>query len=137
MGNMGLQKINCDKWVAKFSTFSHAVVANDFIYVSGVLGTKQDKLEIVDGGILTETESIIYHMSNILETCGAQFEDIVKINVYLINIEMFEQINSTYQRLVSWEPPAITVTGVRELALGASVTMDCIAYKPHLSSIAC
>lgn len=126
---MGIQKINCSN-LAGIPAFSHAVKAGDFIYVSGTLGTKQDKMEIVQGGVTRETEQILFHFENILGQCGASMEDIVKVNVYLTDMDNFHDMNSAYLDVIQFEPPARITVGVKELALGASVEMDCIAYKP-------
>jgi len=126
---MGIEKVNCDN-LAGLRAFSHAVIAGDFIYVSGILGTKQDKMEIVKGGITQETEQILFHFENILGQCGAGLEDIVKITVYLTNMDNFHDMNSAYLDVISFTPPARATVGVSELALGASVEMDCIAYRP-------
>ncbi len=125
---MGLIKINCDN-LPGLKAFSHAVVAGDFIYVSGILGTRQDKMEIIQGGVVKETEQILFHFENILSQCDATLEDIVKVNVYLTNMDNFHDMNSAYLDVIQFEPPARITVGVKELALGASVEMDCIAYK--------
>ena len=127
---MSIQKVNCDN-LAGLKAFSHAVIAGDFIYLSGILGTRQDKMEIVEGGVTRETEQILFHFENILGQCGATLEDIVKVNVYLTNMENFHDMNSAYLDVIRFEPPARITVGVKELALGAAVEMDCIAYKPQ------
>ena len=126
---MGVQKINC-KNLSRLPAFSHAAVAGDFIYVSGTLGTKLDKLEIVEGGVSKQTEQILFHISTILGECNASLEDIVKVNVYLTDMNFFHDMNSAYLDAIQFEPPARITVGVKALALGASVEMDCIAYKP-------
>jgi 2-iminobutanoate/2-iminopropanoate deaminase len=127
---MGIQKVN-STGLARLPVFSHAVIAGDFIYVSGILGTKHDKLALVEGGVTKETEQILFHMSTILNQCGASLEDIVKINVYLADMNHFHDMNSAYLDVIQFEPPARITVGVSELALGASVEMDCVAYKPR------
>lgn len=126
---MGIRKVNCDN-LAGLRAFSHAVVAGDFIYVSGTLGTRQDKMEIIEGGIIKETEQILFHFENILGQCGAGLSDIVKVNVYLTDMDNFHDMNSAYLDVIKFDPPARKTVGVKELALGACVEMDCIAYKP-------
>ena len=126
---MGVQKINCEN-LARLPVFSHAAVAGDFIYVSGILGTKHNKLEIVEGGVSKQTEQILFHISTILSQCNASLEDIVKVNVYLTDMNYFHDMNSAYLDAIRFEPPARITLGVKELALGGSVEMDCIAYKP-------
>ncbi len=126
---MGVQKINCEN-LSRLPAFCHAAVAGDFIYVSGTLGTKLDKMEIVEGGVTKQTEQILFHISTILSQCNASLKDIVKVNVYLTDMNSFHDMNSAYLDAIQFEPPARITVGVKELALGASVEMDCIAYKP-------
>jgi len=127
---MGIIKINCEN-LARLPAFSHATIAGDFIYVSGILGTKHDKLEVVEGGITKETEQILFHIGTILHECKAALEDMVKVNVYLTDMNNFHDMNSAYLDAIQFEPPSRITVGVRELALGASVEMDCVAYKPN------
>ncbi|MCP3875934.1 MAG: RidA family protein [Desulfobacteraceae bacterium] len=126
---MGIKKINCDN-LARLPAFSHATIAGDFIYVSGILGTIPGKMEIVAGGVEKETEQILFHIGTILNKCNATIEDVVKLNVYLTDMDSFQDMNSAYLDTIQFEPPSRITVGVNELALGASVEMDCIAYKP-------
>jgi 2-iminobutanoate/2-iminopropanoate deaminase len=130
---MSVKKVNCDN-LAGLKAFSHATIAGDFIFVSGTLGTRQDKMEIVDGGVIKETEQILFHFDNILRQCGATLEDIVKVSVYLTDMDSFHDMNSAYLDVIRFKPPARITVGVKELALGACVEMECVAYKPQEKS---
>ncbi|MCF6248513.1 MAG: RidA family protein [Desulfobacula sp.] len=125
---MNFKKYKTKNYVAKLPLFSQAVIAGDFIYVSGILGTKLDKMEIVRGGVCAETEEVLFHINNILGECNATLSDIVKFNVFLTDMDNLHDMSSAYLDIIVWSPPALTVTGVNELAMGASVEMDCIAY---------
>ncbi|MCD4675626.1 MAG: RidA family protein [Desulfobacula sp.] len=127
---MGIKKINCDN-LARLPAFSHAVIAGDFIYVSGILGTKQGEMQIVEGGVEKQTQQILFHIETILSQCNARLEDMVKVNIYLTDMDNFHDMNSAYLDTILFEPPSRITVGVKELALGASVEMDCIAYKPQ------
>lgn len=129
---MGIQKINCTGLV-KLPAFSHAVMAGDFIYVSGTLGTKPGKMEVVEGGVEAQTSQILFHFETILGECGARLEDIVKVNVYLKDMDTFHDMNCAYLNVIKFEPPARITTGASDLALGADVEMDCIAYRPLIT----
>ncbi len=126
---MGIKKINCED-IVRLPTFSHATIAGDFIFVSGILGTRFGEIQIVDGGVEKETEQILFHIETILKKCNAAIEDIVKLSVYLVDMDSFHDMNSAYLDAVQFEPPSRITVGVKELALGASVEMDCVAYKP-------
>ena len=117
------------KDLARLPTFCHAVRAGDFIYVSGTLGTIPGALEITEGGIGPETKQTLRNIEKILEECGATLDDIVKINVFLADMNNFSEMNEAYLAIMGSDPPARITVGRAGLALGASVEMDCIAYQ--------
>jgi 2-iminobutanoate/2-iminopropanoate deaminase len=122
-------KVNVPE-LARLPAFCHAVVAGDFIFVSGTLGTKLDSMELVAGGTGPETEQTLRHIERILATCGATLADVVKMNVYLADMGAFAEMNAAYLVVMGSDPPARITVGRAELALGAAVEIDAIAYKP-------
>ncbi|HSK07887.1 MAG TPA: RidA family protein [Acidimicrobiia bacterium] len=115
--------------LARVPSFSHAVVAGDHVYVSGSLGTLGDTTDLVAGGAGPQTTQTIRNIEVILQTVGLGLADVVKMNVYLSDMSQFEEMNQAYMAAVGDSPPArITVGGV-DLALGAAVEIDCVAYR--------
>ena len=117
--------------LARLPTFCHAVIAGDFIYVSGTLGTQPGSMSLVEGGTGSETTQALEHIATILAACGASLADLVKINVFLADIEAFAAMNEAYLAAIGDDPPARITVGRAELALGAAVEIDAIAYKPR------
>ena len=115
--------------LARLPAFSHAVVAGDFIYVSGTLGVKPNSMELVEGGTGPETTQTLHHIETILEACGASLNDVVKVSVFLSDMGTFEDMNEAYLKVMGSDPPARITVGRADLALGAAVEIDCIAYK--------
>lgn len=129
---MSAKKVNAEG-LGRLPAFSHAVVAGDFIYISGTLGTKPGGLELVEGGTRAETAQTLRNMETILKECGASLADLVKVNVFLSDMKTFPQMNEAYLEIVgaAGDPPARITVGRAELALGAAVEIDGIAYKPR------
>ncbi|MCB9149559.1 MAG: RidA family protein [Caldilineaceae bacterium] len=125
---MSIQKITVDG-LAKLPAFCHAVIAGDFIYVSGTIGTKPDSMELVEGGIGPQTTQTLRNIEQILAGCGATFEDVVKVNVFISQMQEFAAMNHAYIAIMGEDPPARITVGRADLALGAAVEIDCIAYK--------
>ena len=75
--------------LARLPAFCHAVVAGDFIFVSGTLGIKPDSMELVSGGTGPETTQTLRHIETILQACGASLDDVVKASVFLADMETF------------------------------------------------
>jgi 2-iminobutanoate/2-iminopropanoate deaminase len=116
--------------LARLPAFCHAVVAGDFIYVSGSLGSKPNSMELVEGGTGPQTTQTLRNIETILRACGATMADVVKVNVFLADMSKFAEMNAAYIEIMGSDPPARITVGRAELALGAAVEMDCVAFKP-------
>lgn len=127
---MAGEKINAPG-LARLPAFSHAVVAGDFIFVSGTLGTRPGSMELVEGGTGAETRQALLNIEAILHECGATLADLVKVNVYLAEIDTFAEMNGAYLELIGEAPPARITVGRSAFALGAAVEIDAIAYRPQ------
>jgi 2-iminobutanoate/2-iminopropanoate deaminase len=115
--------------MARVPSFSHAVIAGDFVHVAGSLGTVGDTTELIDGGVGPQTTQTIRNIEKILEATGLGLGDVVKMNVYLSDMSDFPAMNEAYMAAIGDSPPArITVGGV-DLALGGAVEIDCVAYQ--------
>ncbi|MEE8527661.1 MAG: RidA family protein [Gammaproteobacteria bacterium] len=126
---MGVRKINVPG-LARMPAFCHAVVAGDFIFVSGTLGTKSDSMELIEGGTGRQTTQALKNIETILAACGATLADVAKINVYLRDMNTFPEMNRAYQAIMGDDPPARMTVGRGQFALGAAVEIDCTAHIP-------
>ena len=118
-----MKKINVSG-LGRLPAFCHAVIAGDFVYVSGTLGTKSNSMELVAGGTKAETSQTLHNIGLILKECGASFSDLVKVNVFLADIKTFPEVMGN-------DPPVRITVGGADLARGAAVEIDVIAYIPH------
>lgn len=124
-----LKKVNTPG-LTRLPAFCHAVIAGDFIYVSGTLGTQPEAMSLVEGGTGPETTQAMRNIEAILASCGAGLDDLVKVNVFLADMTTFGEMNKAYLAVIGSEPPARITVGRAELALGAAVEIDAIAYLP-------
>lgn len=118
------------KGLAKLPAFSHATEAGGFIYVSGTLGTLSDTMALAAGGIGPETVQVLRNIETVLAACGAGFADVMKINVFLTDMDDFPAMNEAYIGVIGEDGPARITVGRAALALNARVEMDCVAYRP-------
>jgi 2-iminobutanoate/2-iminopropanoate deaminase len=120
--------------LAKLPAFCHATIAGDFVFVAGTLGTLPDSMQLVAGGTGAQTEQTLRNIATILAACGATLADLVKVNVYLADMATFGEMNAAYLRVMGRDVPARITVGRAELALGAAVEIDAIAYRPRARS---
>lgn len=127
---MKARKVSVDS-LGRLPAFCHAVVAGDFIYVAGTLGTRPGGLDLVEGGTREQTTQTLRNIETILAECGAALADLVKVNVFLADMKTFAEMNAAYLEVIGSDPPARITVGRADLALGAAVEIDAVAYKPR------
>ena len=117
--------------LARLPAFCHATVAGDFIYISGTLGTLPGSMLLAPGGVAGQTTQTLRNIETILQACGAGLDDLVKVNVFLADIDGFGEMNEAYLAVMGDDPPARITVGKAGLALGPAVEIDAIAYLPQ------
>lgn len=121
-----MERINVDG-MARLPAFSHAVVAGSTVYASGTLGTRGNGTELVGGGTGPQTTQALRNLEKVLDAAGTRLAQVVKVNVYLSDIDTFTDMNQAYLEVFGDSPPARITVGGAQLALGAAVEIDCIA----------
>jgi 2-iminobutanoate/2-iminopropanoate deaminase len=116
--------------VKAFPVFSHAAVAGDTIYVSGMLGLNDAADGLVEGGVGPETTQSFRLVERILAACDASIADIVKVSVFMPDLGEWEAMNAAYLDVFGEQPPARIAIGCASLLFGARVEFDCVAYSP-------
>jgi 2-iminobutanoate/2-iminopropanoate deaminase len=115
--------------LARVPAFSHAVVAGDQVHVAGTLGTVGETTDLAPGGVGPQTTQTLRNIEQILAAAGCTLADVVKMRVYLADLGDFDEMNRSYLAIMGDQPPArITVGGV-DLALGAAVEIECVAFR--------
>jgi 2-iminobutanoate/2-iminopropanoate deaminase len=95
--------------------YAKAVKSNGFLFVSGNVGVNPETGQVPEGGIGPQTRQVLDNLKATVESLGCSFDDVVKVNVYLVDIEDFAQMNEVYKEYFS-EPPTRTTVGINALA---------------------
>mgnify|MGYP000206360449 CR=1 FL=1 len=111
----------------KAGPYSHAVRSGDLVYLSGQAGVDPQTGKIVEGGIARQVEQTFANIHSSLQAAGLSFEQVVKVNVYLTDMNHFAVMNEVYARMFTQPYPARTTVGVASLPLGALVEIEMIA----------
>ncbi len=121
--------ISTDRAPAAIGTYSQAVRAGDSIYVSGQIPLDPLTGQIVDGGIMEHVRQVFDNLQALAEEAGASLGDVVKLNVYLTNMDNFPVVNEIMADYFAKPYPARAAVGVAELPKGVAVEMDAIIYR--------
>lgn len=107
--------------------YSQAVACGGWLYVSGQIPLDPVTGEIIQGDIGAQAERVLTSLQAILEEAGAGLADVVKVNVYLVDMNDFQKVNEVYSRFFNENPPARACIAVVGLPKGAQVEIDLVA----------
>jgi reactive intermediate/imine deaminase len=114
------------------SHYTDAVWAGDTLWISGQLAVDQDGTLIGAGDATAQAEQVFRNLGLVLTRAGASFAQVVKVVVYLINIEQRVPINEVRRRHFGDARPASTLVEVSALAMpGALVEVDAVVHAPR------
>jgi 2-iminobutanoate/2-iminopropanoate deaminase len=89
---------------------SSAVVAYGFVFVSGHVGWLPGTQQAA-AGIEAQTVQTLEKLKAVLEAAGTSLANVVKVNVFLSNVNDFAAMNEVYRRYFPLDPPARTTVG--------------------------
>jgi reactive intermediate/imine deaminase len=107
---------------------SSAVRAGDFVFASGQVGFGPDG-KLVPGGIEAETRQTLDNIAAALKLGGAALGDVVKVTVWLADLNEFAAFNAVYETYFPESPPARS-TVQAGLMINARVEIEAVAFAP-------
>ena len=108
--------------------YNHVTVADGFAFVSGHLAADAARGPHALGDIAVETRASMDLLKDVLAGIGLGFKDVVRVNVYMTDLQEFDRMNEVYISYFSrGRAPARTTVGVASLLFGCRVEIDCIA----------
>ena len=113
------------------SHYCDAVEANGFLFVSGCPATDENGDLVGGDDTAAQCAQVLRNLGLILEAAGCAPADVVKVNVYLTDVDDRPLINPLRQAFFGDTHPASTLVGVRELPVpGMKVEIEAIALVP-------
>lgn len=107
--------------------YSQAVVHNGLVYVSGQLPIDPATGEKRVGTIEEQTEQGLRNVEAILRAAGSGLERVLKMTVYVSDIEHWSKVNEVYARVLGAHRPARAVVPVGELHYGFQIEIEAVA----------
>ncbi|MFJ7973220.1 Rid family detoxifying hydrolase [Psychrobacillus sp. NPDC096389] len=124
-----MRKTYSAKNVTASGPYSHAVEADNFLFLSGQTAMNAETVENLQGNIAEQTKRCFTNLSEVLEAADLTFDDVVKVNVYLTDMNNFTAMNEEYKTYFNEPFPARTCVAVLALPLGAEVEIEMIAKR--------
>ena len=112
--------------------FSSAVRAGDYIFVSGNAGVvDKDGRKIKE--IKAQTRQCLENIKQVLEAAGSSLSDVVKVTVFITNIDDFAQMNEIYKGYFIKDRPARSTVVTGLVNPDMLMEVECVAYKPQVT----
>ena len=122
--------INTRKAPKPIGPYNQAVFANNTHYLSGQIGLNPKTMELVEGGIMKETEQIMQNLKSVLEAAEMNFENVVKSSIFLANMNDFSRVNKVYGNYFkNHTAPARETIAVKTLPKNVNLEISMIAIK--------
>jgi 2-iminobutanoate/2-iminopropanoate deaminase len=115
---------------AALGPYSHAIRAGGLLFCSGQIPLDPDSGALVGDNAADQARQCLENLAVVCAAAGATLADAVKITIYLIDIESFNEVNEVYEGYFENEPPARVAIGVAALPKGAQVEIDAIVAMP-------
>ncbi|HIE36895.1 TPA: RidA family protein [Candidatus Geothermarchaeota archaeon] len=120
--------ISTDKAPKPVGPYSQGIKAGPFLFISGQIPIDPDSGELVDGGFEDRVRRVLENVKAVVEAAGGKLDDIVKVTVYLSDIDRYGDFNKIYSEYFSESRPARAVVGVSNLPKGVDLEVEAIAY---------
>jgi reactive intermediate/imine deaminase len=113
------------------SHYTDAVRAGDLLFVSGVVAVDAEGTLVGGDDVVAQARQIFENMRVVLEEAGCAFADVVKVTIFLTDVNDRARINPVRQEVFGSARPASTLVEVSRLAVeGAKIEVEAIAAVP-------
>ncbi|AMM53750.1 RidA family protein [Pyrococcus kukulkanii] len=109
--------------------YSQAIKAGNFLFIAGQIPINPETGELVKGDIKEQTRQVLENIKAILEAAGYTLNDVVKVTVYLKNMDDFAAMNEVYAKYFGESKPARVAVEVARLPKDVLIEIEAIAYK--------
>ncbi|MFT3916475.1 MAG: Rid family detoxifying hydrolase [Anaeromyxobacteraceae bacterium] len=114
---------------ARVGPYSHGVRAGELVFLSGQTPVDPATGRLREGGVGSQADQCLTNLFAVLAADGLGPEDVVKVNVYLVDMADFAELNAAYARRFAEPYPARTTVGVAALPLRARIEMELVARR--------
>lgn len=113
------------------SHYTDAVRAGDLLFVSGCVPVDAEGSLVGGGDVVAQARQVFANMGEVLAAAGCSFADVVKVTVFLTDVDDRPAINPVRQEFFGSARPASTLVEVSRLAIpGAKIEVEAVAVLP-------
>lgn len=127
MGLLAEKKVVAPPGAATGRPFSPGILSGGTLYVAGQTGA--DKKGVYAEKFEDEVKQTLDNVGEILKAGGHTFADLVSVQVFLTDMDLFQRMNAVYTSVIPEPRPVRTTVGVAKLVGKARIEITVIARK--------
>ena len=127
---MSKDAIHTDNAPSAIGTYSQAIRRGNQVYISGQIALDPDSMEIVEGDFASRAHRVFQNIKAVSEEADAKLDHIVKITIYLTDLDNFATVNNVMEQYFNKPYPARAAIGVASLPKGSDIEADAILVVP-------
>lgn len=124
---MGKKVIHTDRAPKAIGPYSQAIQAGNFLFLSGQIPLDPRTGELVKGDVGQQTQQVLENIKGVLESQKLGMENVVKVTIFLKDIENFNRVNEVYASYFPGPAPARSTVEVARLPRNAEIEIEAIA----------
>jgi len=121
------EEVCTDRAPAAIGPYSQAVKAGGFVFLSGQIPLDPATGTIVEGDIRAQTRRVLCNLREVLLAAGSSLEKVVKVTVYLRDLNDYVAVNEVYAEFFGASRPARAAVEVCRLPRDVGIEIDAIA----------
>ena len=127
---MNKKIIKTNKAPLPIGSYNQGIVSNGFIFTSGQVAIDPATGKLIKSSFKDRVEQVFTNLENILKASGSDLSNVVKITVFLTDINKYTEVNEVFNsRLDEASAPARSLVEVSGLPAGTDVEIECIASQ--------
>ena len=123
---MSKEPIQTNKAPQAIGAYSQAIKSGNLLFISGQIPLNPETMEVENTSFEESALRVIANLENICKEAGASLNDVVKLNIYLVDLENFASLNKIMEEKFSQPFPARATVEVARLPKDVMIEMDAI-----------
>ncbi|HAO43558.1 MAG TPA: reactive intermediate/imine deaminase [Gammaproteobacteria bacterium] len=122
------QPIHSNEAPNAIGPYSQAVRVGDTVYLSGQIPLDPQTMELVEGDIGARARRVFDNLAAVMQEANGSLSDIVKLTIYLVDLEQFGQVNEVMAEYFDAPFPSRATVAVAALPKGAPIEVEAVAH---------
>ncbi len=123
--------IQTDSAPAAIGTYSQAVKAGTTVYLSGQIPLDPATMELVSEDFAKQAQQVFENLKAVCTAAGGSMNDLVKVNIYLLDLAHFATVNEIMSQYFNKPYPARAAIGVAQLPKASQIEIDGVMELPE------